>query len=160
MLFTTTPSLEGRRIEEYLGIVTGEVILGAHVFKDLFAGVRDFVATSLPDPYPTVEGALSYDVARLQPQMHAGVGVQPSIAWLDIQAQLNWTSDAGFSAGAELTAISMFSLRGGMAYGQPTAGVGIDLRFLELSGATYSEPSLTNPDVLDRYWVVQLAAGF
>jgi uncharacterized protein YbjQ (UPF0145 family) len=43
MQVTTTPSLEGRRITKYLGIVTGEAILGANVFKDLFAGIRDIV---------------------------------------------------------------------------------------------------------------------
>lgn len=43
MIITTTPSVEGRPIREYLGIVTGEVILGANLFKDLFAGIRDIV---------------------------------------------------------------------------------------------------------------------
>jgi uncharacterized protein YbjQ (UPF0145 family) len=43
MIITTTPSVEGRRIQSYLGIVTGEAILGANIFKDLFAGVRDIV---------------------------------------------------------------------------------------------------------------------
>ena len=43
MIQTTTPSVEGRTIEEYLGVVTGEAILGANIFKDLFAGVRDIV---------------------------------------------------------------------------------------------------------------------
>ena len=43
MIQTTTPSVEGRTITEYLGVVTGEAILGANIFKDLFAGVRDIV---------------------------------------------------------------------------------------------------------------------
>ncbi len=43
MIVTTTPSVEGKRILEYLGIVTGEAIMGANVFKDLFAGIRDIV---------------------------------------------------------------------------------------------------------------------
>jgi uncharacterized protein YbjQ (UPF0145 family) len=43
MLITTTPSVEGKRITKYLGIVTGEAILGANVFKDVFAGIRDIV---------------------------------------------------------------------------------------------------------------------
>ncbi len=43
MILSTTPSLEGRPIREYHGIVTGEAILGANVFKDLFAGIRDIV---------------------------------------------------------------------------------------------------------------------
>jgi uncharacterized protein YbjQ (UPF0145 family) len=43
MLTTTTPSIEGQRITKYFGVVTGEAILGANVFKDLFAGLRDLV---------------------------------------------------------------------------------------------------------------------
>jgi uncharacterized protein YbjQ (UPF0145 family) len=43
MIITTTPSLEGRSIAEYRGLVTGEAILGANIFKDLFAGIRDIV---------------------------------------------------------------------------------------------------------------------
>ena len=43
MDITTTPSLEGRRIVRYLGVVAGEAIMGANVFKDLFAGIRDIV---------------------------------------------------------------------------------------------------------------------
>ena len=43
MILSTTPSLEGHPIREYRGIVTGEAILGANVFKDLFAGIRDIV---------------------------------------------------------------------------------------------------------------------
>ena len=43
MIVTTTPTLEGRTIAEYRGIVTGEAILGANIFKDLFAGIRDIV---------------------------------------------------------------------------------------------------------------------
>ncbi len=43
MIITTTPAVEGRKISSYLGIVTGEAILGANMFKDLFAGIRDLV---------------------------------------------------------------------------------------------------------------------
>lgn len=43
MLLTTTPQVEGREITEYMGIVTGEAIMGANIFRDLFAGVRDIV---------------------------------------------------------------------------------------------------------------------
>ena len=43
MLVTTTPGIEGRRIKQYLGLVTGEAILGANIFKDLVAGIRDIV---------------------------------------------------------------------------------------------------------------------
>lgn len=43
MIVTTTPSLEGRRIAAYYGIVSGETIVGANIFRDLFAGIRDIV---------------------------------------------------------------------------------------------------------------------
>lgn len=43
MIITTTPTVEGQRIREYRGIVTGEAILGANIFRDLFAGLRDIV---------------------------------------------------------------------------------------------------------------------
>lgn len=43
MLLTTTPTIDGKRITKYCGIVAGEAVLGANVLKDLFAGVRDFI---------------------------------------------------------------------------------------------------------------------
>jgi uncharacterized protein YbjQ (UPF0145 family) len=43
MILTTTTALEGKRIVQYLGIVSGEAILGANIFKDFFAGIRDIV---------------------------------------------------------------------------------------------------------------------
>jgi uncharacterized protein YbjQ (UPF0145 family) len=43
MLVVTTPAVEGRRVTRYLGIVSGEAILGANIFRDFFAGIRDIV---------------------------------------------------------------------------------------------------------------------
>ena len=43
MLMTTTPIIEGKRIVKYYGIVSGETIIGANVFRDLFASIRDIV---------------------------------------------------------------------------------------------------------------------
>ena len=43
MLLSTTPTIEGRRIREYKGVVTGEAILGANMFRDFLAGIRDLV---------------------------------------------------------------------------------------------------------------------
>ena len=43
MIVTTTPSVEGRPVAEYLGVVVGEAILGANIFRDVFAGIRDIV---------------------------------------------------------------------------------------------------------------------
>ncbi len=43
MLITTTATLQDRRVTTYLGLVTGESILGANIFRDVFAGIRDIV---------------------------------------------------------------------------------------------------------------------
>lgn len=43
MIITTTQSVEGKSITQYHGIVAGEAVLGANIFKDLFAGIRDLV---------------------------------------------------------------------------------------------------------------------
>lgn len=43
MIVTTTPAVEGKRVTRYLGVVTGEAILGANIFRDFFAGITDIV---------------------------------------------------------------------------------------------------------------------
>lgn len=43
MILTTTNNIEGKPVQNYLGIVTSETIIGANIFKDLFAGIRDIV---------------------------------------------------------------------------------------------------------------------
>jgi len=43
MIVTTTDSVEGKSVAQYCGIVSGEAILGANLFKDFFAGIRDVV---------------------------------------------------------------------------------------------------------------------
>ncbi|WP_374596285.1 heavy metal-binding domain-containing protein [Sphingosinicella sp.] len=43
MILSTTPTIEGRPATQYHGVVTGEAILGANIFRDLFAGIRDIV---------------------------------------------------------------------------------------------------------------------
>jgi uncharacterized protein YbjQ (UPF0145 family) len=43
LILTTTPTLENKKITSYLGIVTGESIIGANLFRDIFAGIRDIV---------------------------------------------------------------------------------------------------------------------
>ena len=43
MIVSTTPSLEGKKITEYKGLVTGETIIGANIFRDIFASIRDVV---------------------------------------------------------------------------------------------------------------------
>ena len=43
MIITTTPQVEGRKIADYMGVVSGETIMGANIFRDFFAGIRDIV---------------------------------------------------------------------------------------------------------------------
>jgi uncharacterized protein YbjQ (UPF0145 family) len=43
MIVTTTDGVEGRRVSAYLGVVTGEAIMGTNIFRDMFAGIRDVV---------------------------------------------------------------------------------------------------------------------
>jgi len=43
MITTTTPTIEGHPAQQYFGIVTGEAIIGANFFRDIFAGIRDIV---------------------------------------------------------------------------------------------------------------------
>lgn len=43
MIVTTTDGVEGRKVAQYLGIVTGEAVMGTNVFRDMFAGIRDIV---------------------------------------------------------------------------------------------------------------------
>ncbi|HEY6044404.1 MAG TPA: heavy metal-binding domain-containing protein [Nitrosospira sp.] len=43
MQLTTTPNIEGKHVTRYCGVIAGEAILGANLFKDLFAGIRDLV---------------------------------------------------------------------------------------------------------------------
>lgn len=43
MIITTTPAIEGKKVLDYKGVIAGEAILGANMFKDMFAGIRDLV---------------------------------------------------------------------------------------------------------------------
>ncbi len=43
MIVTTTPSIEGKKIVEYLGLVSGEAVLGANIIRDWFASIRDVI---------------------------------------------------------------------------------------------------------------------
>ena len=52
MIRSTTPTIEGRTIRTYHGVVTGEAILGANIFRDFFAGIRDIVGIDID--YETV----------------------------------------------------------------------------------------------------------
>jgi uncharacterized protein YbjQ (UPF0145 family) len=66
---TTTPTVEGKRITRYCGIVAGEAILGANLFKDLFAGIRDLVGGRSATYERELQRAR--DIALTELQQHA-----------------------------------------------------------------------------------------
>jgi uncharacterized protein YbjQ (UPF0145 family) len=81
MLITTTPNVDGRRIVAYHGIVSGEAIFGANVFRDFFASIRDVVGGRsgsyervLRDGRDTALGEMTDEAQRLG--ANAIVGVQ------------------------------------------------------------------------------------
>ncbi|MGR5556639.1 heavy metal-binding domain-containing protein [Vibrio fortis] len=66
MIVTTTPSIEGKRIIAYKGVIAGEAILGVNVFKDMFSGIRDFVGGRSGTYEKELEKARSYAFQELE----------------------------------------------------------------------------------------------
>ena len=66
MIVTTTPSIEGKRIVAYKGVIAGEAILGVNVFKDMFSGIRDFVGGRSGTYEKELEKARSYAFQELE----------------------------------------------------------------------------------------------
>ena len=66
MILTTTAMIEGRPVSAYLGIVTGEVIVGANIFKDIFAAVRDVAGGRSAAYEDALRGAREQALGELQ----------------------------------------------------------------------------------------------
>lgn len=67
MIITTTPSVEGKRITRYLGVIAGEAIMGVNIFKDLFAGIRDIVggrSAAYEEELEKARGAAMEDISE------------------------------------------------------------------------------------------------
>lgn len=71
MLSTTTNTLDGKQIVEYLGLVSGEAILGANIFKDFFAGIRDIVGGRSAAYEGELRKAKSIAVAEMEAEASA-----------------------------------------------------------------------------------------
>jgi uncharacterized protein YbjQ (UPF0145 family) len=71
VLTSTTSVIEGRPVREYLGVVTGEVIVGANIFKDLFAGIRDIVGGRSGSYESTLRDARQTALKELQEEARA-----------------------------------------------------------------------------------------
>jgi uncharacterized protein YbjQ (UPF0145 family) len=81
MILTTTPTVEGRPVQEHLGIVAGEAIVGANLFRDLFAAVRDIVGGRsgayeevMRDARETALKELAAEAERLGANAVVGIG--------------------------------------------------------------------------------------
>ncbi len=66
MLTTTTPTIEGHPIKQYLGIVTGEAIMGANLFRDFFAGIRDIVGGRTASYEKVLNGARMAAISEME----------------------------------------------------------------------------------------------
>jgi len=82
VLLSTTSTIDGRRILSYHGVVTGEAILGANVFKDFFAGIRDIVGgrsagyeKSLREARQIAIGELEAEATRLGANAVIGIDI-------------------------------------------------------------------------------------
>ncbi len=71
MILSTTHSLEGKNITKYHGLVSGEAILGANIFKDFFAGIRDIVGGRSAAYEQELRKAKEIAVAEMQAQAAA-----------------------------------------------------------------------------------------
>ncbi|HMO31479.1 MAG TPA: heavy metal-binding domain-containing protein [Lacibacter sp.] len=66
MILTTTPTIEGRPVQQYLGVVSSEAIIGANIFKDLFAGIRDVIGGRSGSYERVIEKARNSAFSELQ----------------------------------------------------------------------------------------------
>jgi uncharacterized protein YbjQ (UPF0145 family) len=70
MQLTTTPGIDGKRITRYCGVVAGEAVLGANIFKDLFAGIRDLVGGRSGTYEKELQRARDIALEELQQRAH------------------------------------------------------------------------------------------
>ena len=75
MLVTTTPTIEGGRITRYYGIVSGETIIGANVFRDFFASIRDVVGGRSGSYEEVLREAKDIALREMQEHANAVIGV-------------------------------------------------------------------------------------
>lgn len=90
MLMTTTPTLEGKPVQRYLGVVTGEAIIGANIFKDLFASIRNIVGgragayeRSLADAREVAMAEMAEQAAKLGANAVLGIDIDYEVLGQD-----------------------------------------------------------------------------
>lgn len=105
MILTTTPSIEGRRIKAYLGIVTGEAIMGANLFKDFFAGIRDIVG-GRSAAYEQ-ELVRAKDIALQELQEHAAALGADAVVGIDLDYEVLGQANSMLMVSASGTAVKL-----------------------------------------------------
>jgi uncharacterized protein YbjQ (UPF0145 family) len=105
MILTTTPTIEGMKIESYRGIVTGEAIMGANIFKDFFANIRDIVG-GRSEAYET-ELRKAKDIALAELTEHARQMGANAIVGIDLDYETLGQANGMLMVTASGTAVTI-----------------------------------------------------
>jgi uncharacterized protein YbjQ (UPF0145 family) len=103
MLISTTSIIEGRPVNRYLGIVTGEAIIGANIFRDMFASVRDIVGGRSATYEKGLAEARELALAEMQ-QRAAALGANAVIA-VDLDYEVLGSNNGMLMVSASGTAV-------------------------------------------------------
>lgn len=92
MIVTSTDAVEGRTITAYLGIVSGDAVMGTNIFKDFFAGIRDIVGGRSASYEKELQKAKEFALAELQ-ERAADLGADAVVA-IDLDYESIGTSNS------------------------------------------------------------------
>lgn len=103
MILTTTPSIEGKKIVKYLGIASGEAVVGANIIRDFFAGIRDIVG-GRTGSYETVLRDAKNMVLKELEENAAGMGAN-AVVGIDIDYETVGSNSSMLMVTASGTAV-------------------------------------------------------
>lgn len=105
IIVTTTPTVEGRPARNYLGIVTGEVIVGANIFRDLFAGIRDIVGGRSASYENVLQSAREQAISEMR--MRAAEMGANAVVGVDLDYEVLGSNGSMLMVSATGTAVSL-----------------------------------------------------
>ena len=105
IIVTTTPTIEGHPIKEYHGIVVGEVILGANIFRDFLAGIRDMVGGRSGSYERILKKARDEAIAELQAECASRGG--NAVVGIDLDYEVIGDTGSMLMVSASGTAVSV-----------------------------------------------------
>lgn len=105
MIITTTPGIEGHAVTHYLGIVTGETIIGANIFRDVFASIRDVVG-GRSGSYEKVLGEARETALREMKERAAALGANAVIG-VDLDYEVLGAQNGMLMVSASGTAVRL-----------------------------------------------------